>query len=117
MGKTKDLYGLSKLVDSSIRMNTTICRFEKFVDLAMRCMEELGVLKEIEGIILSAGMDPNSESSQTSVSYESGKRDHGGLHAYNEKIFDYNVGVSSSGEPKQGYSIRRTSEKLSVQSM
>ncbi|MQL93227.1 hypothetical protein Taro_025866 [Colocasia esculenta] len=108
MDRTKDLYNLSGLVDPLIRMNTSICGFEKFVDLAMRCVEDLGVdrpamsqvLKEIEGIMLSAGVDPNSESSQTSESYEGGKRDYGGLHVYNEEIFDYSVGMSSSGEPK-----------------
>ncbi|GAB4848575.1 hypothetical protein Ancab_003281, partial [Ancistrocladus abbreviatus] len=52
--------------------------FEKFVDLALRCVQETSierptmseVVKEIENMMPLAGVNPNSESAPTSSSYE-----------------------------------------------
>ncbi|RVW44292.1 putative leucine-rich repeat receptor-like protein kinase [Vitis vinifera] len=57
MDKTKDLYNLQGLLDPTL--GTTLGGFNKFVDLALRCVEESGadrprmgeVVKEIENIM------------------------------------------------------------------
>ncbi|KAG4108967.1 hypothetical protein AAZX31_13G134500 [Glycine max] len=57
--KTKDLYGLHEIIDSTICSRSTLERFEKLVDLAMECVEDSGVdmltmsdvVKEIEGML------------------------------------------------------------------
>ncbi|XP_010252250.1 PREDICTED: probable leucine-rich repeat receptor-like protein kinase At5g49770 [Nelumbo nucifera] len=77
MDKTKDLYGLDELLDPVIVLGTSLKGLEKFVDLAMRCVEELGsdrpmmseVVKEIESILQLAGLNPNVDSASTSESY------------------------------------------------
>ena len=40
--KTKDLYGLHKIIDPAICSGSTLEGFEKFVDLAMECVEDSG---------------------------------------------------------------------------
>ena len=76
MDKTKDLYNLQKLLDPTL--GTTLGGFNKFVDVALRCVEESGadrptmgeVVKEIENIMQLAGLNTNPESSSASASYE-----------------------------------------------
>ncbi|GAB4848579.1 hypothetical protein Ancab_003285 [Ancistrocladus abbreviatus] len=77
--RTRDLDGLHKLIDPSISSDTiTLVGFEKFVDLALRCVQETSierptmseVVKEIEKMMQLAGLNPNSESAPTSSSYE-----------------------------------------------
>ena len=78
MDKTKDLYNLHEFLDPAIGLGTTLKGFEKFVDLAMRCVEEAGsnrpmmaeVVKEIENIMELAGLNLNTNSTSTSASYE-----------------------------------------------
>ncbi|CAN6466045.1 unnamed protein product [Victoria cruziana] len=58
---TKKLYGLEEILDPTIRSKTNPLDFKKFVDLALRCTEELAskrpsmneVVKEIETLLLS----------------------------------------------------------------
>ncbi|XXG87045.1 hypothetical protein AAC387_Pa11g1831 [Persea americana] len=108
MDKTKDLYGLHELLDPAIGLATSLGGLERFVDLAMSCVEESGVdrptmgqvVKEIESIMQLAGMNPNADSASTSASYE-GRGTPG--HPYNnEAAFDYSGGFppSSRLEPK-----------------
>ncbi|KAK7855922.1 putative leucine-rich repeat receptor-like protein kinase [Quercus suber] len=62
----------------TIGLGTTLKGLEKFVDLAMRCVEEAGsdrpmmaeVVKEIENIMELAGLNLNANSTSTSASYE-----------------------------------------------
>ncbi|GAB4847416.1 Leucine-rich repeat receptor protein kinase hpca1 [Ancistrocladus abbreviatus] len=77
--KRKDLYGLHALIDPAIASYAiTLVGFEKFVDLAMRCVEETSagrptmgeVVKWIEQIIRLAGLNPNVDSAPTSTSCE-----------------------------------------------
>ncbi|GAB4847420.1 hypothetical protein Ancab_026477 [Ancistrocladus abbreviatus] len=77
--KRKDLYGLHALIDPAIASDAiTLVGFEKFVDLAMRCVEGTSarrptmgeVVKWIEQIIRLAGLNPNVDSAPTSTSYE-----------------------------------------------
>ncbi|KAL7237832.1 hypothetical protein ACSBR2_004022 [Camellia fascicularis] len=74
MDKTEDLYDLHEILDPNI-LGTAVKGLEKFVDLAMRCVEEEGaarptmceVVKEIENIEQIA---PNTDSVSTSVGFE-----------------------------------------------
>ncbi|KAF5947137.1 hypothetical protein HYC85_017365 [Camellia sinensis] len=69
MDKTKVGYNLHDVLDTAI-LGTTLGGLEKFVDLAMRCVEESGaqrptmgeVVNEIENIMRIAGLNPNAES-------------------------------------------------------
>ncbi|KAK1263241.1 putative leucine-rich repeat receptor-like protein kinase [Acorus gramineus] len=108
MDRTKDLYNLHELLDPAIVLGTSLGGFGKFVDLALRCVEESGVdrpamsevVKEIENIMQLAGMNPNADSATPSASYDGGSR--ASRHPYgNEANFDYSGGPPSSKvEPK-----------------
>ncbi|XVE89309.1 hypothetical protein DITRI_Ditri19aG0192100 [Diplodiscus trichospermus] len=92
MDKTKSLYNLQEILDPNIGLGTTPKGLEKFVELALRCVEELGakrptmgeVVKEIENIMLLAGLNPNAES----ATYEEATK---GviLHPYSDESFAY----------------------------
>ncbi|CAL5340964.1 unnamed protein product [Camellia sinensis] len=76
MDKAKDLYDLHEILDLNI-LGTALKGLEKFVDLAMRCVEEgagrptMGeVVKEIENIMQIAGWNPNVHSVSASVGFE-----------------------------------------------
>jgi len=79
MDKAKDLYGLHEIMDPVLLQSTTmLVGLEKFVDLALKCVDEAGtkrptmgeIVKEIEQIIKLAGMNPSAESTPPSQSYE-----------------------------------------------
>ncbi|KAI3448395.1 hypothetical protein Pfo_005060 [Paulownia fortunei] len=102
MDKTKDLYNLEGILDPIVASNTAPGSVEKFVDLALRCVQELGVnrptmsevVKEIENIMELAGLNPNAESASASASasasdsYEGGKKDFDQPYT-NESLFAY----------------------------
>ncbi|KAM5574173.1 leucine-rich repeat receptor protein kinase HPCA1 [Rosa sericea] len=105
MDKTKDLYNLHLILDSAIGLGTTLKGLERFVDLAMTCVEEQGVnrptmsevVKEIENIMQLAGLNPNAESASTSASYEEASS----KHPYSNESFDYSgVFPASKIEPQ-----------------
>ncbi|KAJ4965026.1 hypothetical protein NE237_016875 [Protea cynaroides] len=96
MDKTRDLYGLHELIDPVILSGKTLEGFEKFVDLAMNCVQELAanrptmseVVKEIESIMELAGLNPNAESTSTSGTYEGPSK--GTLYRpYSNEFCDY----------------------------
>ncbi|RDX94881.1 putative leucine-rich repeat receptor-like protein kinase, partial [Mucuna pruriens] len=68
--KAKHLYGLHEIIDPAICSGSTLEGFEKFVDLAMECLQESGadrptmsdVVKEIEDMSRSVGLNLTSES-------------------------------------------------------
>ncbi|KAK7331220.1 hypothetical protein VNO77_25438 [Canavalia gladiata] len=76
MDKTKDLYGLHEIIDQAIGSGSKLTDFEKFVDLAMECVEESGgkrptmsdVVKEIESMLQSSGLNLISESVESTSS-------------------------------------------------
>ncbi|XP_030950279.1 probable leucine-rich repeat receptor-like protein kinase At5g49770 isoform X1 [Quercus lobata] len=78
MDKTKDLFNHPEFLDPAIGLGTTLKGLKKFVDLAMRCVKELGsdrpmmveVVKEIENIMELASVNPDVDSTSTSASYE-----------------------------------------------
>ncbi|KAF3952869.1 hypothetical protein CMV_021625 [Castanea mollissima] len=95
MDKTKALYNLHEILDPAIGLQTSLKGLEKFVDLAMRCVEESGanrpamgdVVKGIENIMQIAGLNPNAESTSTSDSYEVSKGNSG--HPYYNETFEF----------------------------
>ncbi|GKV52134.1 hypothetical protein SLEP1_g58726 [Rubroshorea leprosula] len=77
MDKAKDLYSLHHILDPAI-LDTSLKGLEKFVDLAMSCVEESGVdrpkmgevVKALENVMHIAGMNPNVETPTSLASYE-----------------------------------------------
>ncbi|XP_058183699.1 leucine-rich repeat receptor protein kinase HPCA1-like isoform X2 [Rhododendron vialii] len=95
MDRTKVGYNLQEIIDPAI-LGITLGGLEKFVDLALRCVEEAGaerptmgeVVKEIESIMQIAGLNPNADSASTSASYEGAIK--GFDHPYSdESLFVY----------------------------
>ncbi|KAI4296125.1 hypothetical protein L6164_036109 [Bauhinia variegata] len=76
--QTKDLYGLHEIVDPVIGLGTNTKGFEKFVDIAMSCVQESGadrpsmsyVVREIENMLQQARSNTTFESPTTSSSYD-----------------------------------------------
>ncbi|EOY26366.1 Leucine-rich repeat protein kinase family protein, putative isoform 2 [Theobroma cacao] len=108
MDKTKSLYNLQEILDASMGFAATPKGLEKFVDLAMSCVEESGanrptmgeVVKEIENIMQLAGMNPNAESASSSATYEEATKG-GSLHPYGDDSFAYSgVFPASKIEPQ-----------------
>ncbi|GLU06073.1 hypothetical protein SLE2022_231360 [Rubroshorea leprosula] len=93
MDKTKDLYSLHQILDPAIA-DASLKGLEKFVDLAMNCVEDSGadrptmgdVVKEIENIMQIAGINPNVESATSSSSYEVASKG-STLHPYSDESF------------------------------
>ncbi|MED6219843.1 hypothetical protein PIB30_039502 [Stylosanthes scabra] len=95
--KDKEFYGLKEVLDPSLDLGTTPQGFDKFVDVAMQCVDESSssrpsmnfVVKEIEKMLQLAGSNPNAESASTSSSYEVSKGS--SQHPYNNELFDSSV--------------------------
>lgn len=76
----KELYGLEEIIDPMIgSQSSTLKGLDNFVDLSMKCLQETGaerpsmsdVVKEIESILLIAGLNNTSGSiASTSSSYD-----------------------------------------------
>lgn len=103
MDKRKDLYNLREVLDPTIGLTNELQGLEKFVDIALRCVEDTGhqrprmseVVKEIENIMELAGFNPNAESASTSESYEGKSNDRG--HPYlKDSLFSYSGGLLDS---------------------
>lgn len=94
--KTKELNGLTEILDPVIDFKASLNSFEKFIDLTMKCVEELSsnrpsmnyALKEIENMLLLAGTNPNAESPSTSSSYNASGNS---MHPYENEYFDSSV--------------------------
>ncbi|XAR49196.1 Non-specific serine/threonine protein kinase [Bertholletia excelsa] len=91
MDETKALYNLQDILDPKL-FCTELKGMEKFVDLAMSCVQESAtkrptmgeVLKEIENIVKITGLNPNADSSSTSATYDATN------HPYtDESLFNY----------------------------
>ncbi|KAL8109568.1 leucine-rich repeat receptor protein kinase HPCA1-like isoform X1 [Apium graveolens] len=91
MDKTKSLYNLQGFLDPAFDLITTLKGLEKFVDLALRCVDETGdqrppmsdVVKEIENIMSLAGFDPKADLASSSSGYDGWSR--GYEHPYSDK--------------------------------
>ncbi|CAA0833567.1 Leucine-rich repeat protein kinase family protein [Striga hermonthica] len=103
MDKNKHLYNLEPLLDPIVASNMAPGSVEKFVDLALRCVQELGVsrptmnevVKEIENIMELSGLNPHNESASTSSSYEGKMKEHGHPYTY-ESLSSHNEPYSPS---------------------
>ncbi|XP_011028448.1 PREDICTED: probable leucine-rich repeat receptor-like protein kinase At5g49770 isoform X2 [Populus euphratica] len=101
LDRAKYLYNLGELLDSSIGLDTTLKGLDKFVDVALKCVEENGsdrptmgeVVKEIENILQLAGLNPNADSASTSASYDDASKGNA-KHPYifSKDAFDYSGG-------------------------
>ncbi|XP_051132775.1 leucine-rich repeat receptor protein kinase HPCA1-like isoform X2 [Andrographis paniculata] len=108
MDKGKDMYNLEMILDPIVVSNPAPGTVERFVDLALKCVEDSGinrptmseVAKEIESIMEFAGLNPNAESSSTSNSYEEAPKPV--RHPYsNESLFSHSGSYPESVvEPK-----------------
>ncbi|XP_076925356.1 leucine-rich repeat receptor protein kinase HPCA1-like [Bidens hawaiensis] len=96
MDKSKELYNLQDILDPTIGLTTQLKGLERFVDIALRCVEEIGdrrptmseVVKEIESIMELAGLNPNAESTSNSAAYNNASK--GSEHPYtNDSLFAY----------------------------
>ncbi|KVI11361.1 Leucine-rich repeat-containing N-terminal, type 2 [Cynara cardunculus var. scolymus] len=97
MDKSKELYNLQEVLDPTIGLSSQLKGLERFVDVALRCVQETGdqrptmsdVVKEIENIMELAGLNPNAESASNSASYTDGSKA-GYEHPYtNDSLFAY----------------------------
>ncbi|CAH1444133.1 unnamed protein product [Lactuca virosa] len=108
MDKSKELYNLHEVLDPIIGLSSQLKGLERFVDLALSCVEEIGsqrptmsdIVKEIEGIMELMGLNPNAESAAHSAGYDDGSR--GGEHPYtNDNLFAYSgLRFSMKFDPK-----------------
>ncbi|KAJ6427831.1 hypothetical protein OIU84_023271 [Salix udensis] len=101
LDRAKHLYNLGELLDSSIGLDITLKGLDKYVDVALKCVQENGsdrptmgeVVKEIENILQLAGLNPNADSASTSASYDDASK--GGAkhpYIYSKDAFDYSGG-------------------------
>lgn len=108
LDKSKDLYGICELLDPELNLGTTSGGFARYIDLAMRCIEEYGVDRptmkevadEIEKIMQMDGMSLCTDSEHISLSYEESRSSvrHSDI---NRASFEYSGEVpSSKPEPK-----------------
>ncbi|XP_010442449.2 PREDICTED: probable leucine-rich repeat receptor-like protein kinase At5g49770 [Camelina sativa] len=98
MNKSKKLYDLQELLDTTIiSTNENLKGFEKFVDLALICVDQEGVkrpsmnevVKEIEYIMQHAGLYPNVDSAASSRTYDEASKGSGDL--YRNNSFEYSA--------------------------
>ncbi|KAJ0236937.1 Leucine-rich repeat receptor protein kinase HPCA1 [Hirschfeldia incana] len=103
MNKSRSLYDLQELLDTTIIASSSNLKgFEKYVDLALRCVEEEGVnrpsmgdvVKEIENIMQLAGLNPNVDSASTSSTYEEATKGSG--DPYGKDSFQYSGNFPAS---------------------
>ncbi|KAI3509168.1 hypothetical protein L1887_24218 [Cichorium endivia] len=96
MNINKELYDLHEVLDPTIGLRSQLKGLERFVDVALGCVEETGsqrptmadVVKEIEGIMEIAGLNPNAESAANLAGYDEGSW--GTEHPYpSDNIFAY----------------------------
>ncbi|KAK1430079.1 hypothetical protein QVD17_12579 [Tagetes erecta] len=98
MNKNEELYGLHDILDPIIGLSNQLKGLERFVDLALRCVEDTGnqrptmseIVKELESIMELVGLDPNTDSaSSTCASYEEVSKDY---PSSNDSLFSRNEG-------------------------
>ncbi|XP_010442446.1 PREDICTED: probable leucine-rich repeat receptor-like protein kinase At5g49770 [Camelina sativa] len=100
MDKSRTLYDLQELLDTTIIANSgNIKGFEKYVDVALRCVEAEGfdrpsmseVVQELESIVRLAGLNPNADS----ATYEEASGD-----PYGRDSFEY-TGIFPASKPER----------------
>ncbi|CAK7357242.1 unnamed protein product [Dovyalis caffra] len=94
--KTKDSCNVDDILDPTLRPSTPLKGLEKFIDLAIECVEELAanrpsmneVVKELENIQQLAGFNGTVEMVSTSATY-SETTEGSFYHPYTKKAFEY----------------------------
>ncbi|KAL7237837.1 hypothetical protein ACSBR2_004027 [Camellia fascicularis] len=87
MDKTQVGYNLNELLDPTI-LGITLGGLYKFVDLAMRCVEDVGADRPTMGEVVNEIENPNADSTSTSASHEGDSR--GYNHPYSDdSLFIY----------------------------
>ncbi|XP_076914746.1 leucine-rich repeat receptor protein kinase HPCA1-like [Bidens hawaiensis] len=103
MDKNKELYDLQEVLDPTIGLSSQLKGLERFVDLALMCVEDTGqqrptmsdVVKELESIMDLVVLNHGTESStSTSVSYEGTGKDDSYPYS-NDSLFSYSGGSLS----------------------
>ncbi|CAE6231350.1 unnamed protein product [Arabidopsis arenosa] len=98
MDKSRNLYDLQELLDTTIIANSgNLKGFEKYVDVALRCVEPEGVdrptmsevVQEIESVLRLVGLNPNADS----ATYEEASGD-----PYGRDSFEY-TGIFPAPKP------------------
>jgi len=113
MDKQAECYGLKEMMDPAIRNANNLIGFERFVELAMRCVEESAaerpamseVVKEFETILQNDGINTVSTSASSSAT-DFGTTKGAPRHPYDEPLpktmnsnsFDYSGGCSYSAK-------------------
>ncbi|KAJ3671547.1 hypothetical protein LUZ60_007626 [Juncus effusus] len=100
LDRSKDLYNLKDLLDHSIGFTTSSDGIERYIDLAMQCVNETGterptmseVVNELEKVMKEAGLNPSIDSASNSLSYLGSNRTPV-RHPYRGEEFEY------SGDP------------------
>lgn len=112
----EELYGLKKILDPLILGATNLIGFGRFIELAMRCVEESAadrpamgeVVKQIETILQNDGLNTNSTSASSSATDFGNMKGTFG-HLYNDSFprkegqssaFDYSGGFTLSAKPE-----------------
>ncbi|XP_010938089.2 leucine-rich repeat receptor protein kinase HPCA1 isoform X1 [Elaeis guineensis] len=109
-------YGLKEIMDPIIQNTTHLIAFRRFIELAMRCVEESAadrptmsnVVKEIETMLHNTGMDTNSNSASSSAT-DFGNTKGDLHHPYSDSFprkdvssgaFEYSGGYSPLADPE-----------------
>lgn len=87
-------YGLKEIMDPQLRYAGTLVGFRRFVELAMQCVEEAAanrpsmneVVKEIEVMLQSEGLHPNSNPTSASSSATDFGNTKGSAHPYTDQF-------------------------------
>ena len=97
--KSKELYNLGEIIDPLfLSLTNALVGFHKFMDLALKCVEEFGVdrptmgevVKELENIMQMVGMLPDADST-TSQIYEPSSIGKSFRHSYSDdSLVTYN---------------------------
>ncbi|KAK9076940.1 hypothetical protein SSX86_005275 [Deinandra increscens subsp. villosa] len=101
--KDKKLYDLHEILDPTIGLSSDLNGLERFVDLALRCVEDRGnqrpamseVVKELESIMALVGLNPAESLSSHLTSYEGASKDYDYPYS-NDSLFSYTGGDSST---------------------
>ncbi|GMI78584.1 Vascular-Related RLK 1 [Hibiscus trionum] len=113
--KDDEHYGLTELMDRSIRSSGNLLGFGKYLELALQCVEDSAtnrptmseVVKAIETILQNDGMNTNSTTSASSSATDFGAAKGSLRHPYADALpkKDVNVNESDAFDYSGGYTI------------
>ncbi|KAG0467452.1 hypothetical protein HPP92_019032 [Vanilla planifolia] len=109
-GRDTEYYGLRSLMDPRLRTTQNLAGFKRFVELAMKCVEESAasrptmneLVKEFEQILQNEGIKSNSTSTTTSATEFVNTK--GGAHPYNDLLQEKDMN-SDAFEYTGGYTF------------